>query len=330
MWHLPRSPEKDDYGAHHIDVDELKRVFRRAYDEGINFIDTANTYHGGISPVPLTHRGYAEKLLNQLIKDLGFDRESLFIASKVGGQMAKWVNGGGLSRKHVMWQIRESLMRTGLEYLDLYYAHIFDPDTPLREFLSTFRDLVRLGYVRYIGVSNIPGQYLSELMVMSQDPCYEPIVALQYKYNLIERNIENDIIPIAQRYGSGVVAYSPLAQGFLSGKYYDPREKKWVIPEGSRATYMKNFIDRYLIDKNLRFIEEYLEIAKTLDVTPTQLALAWIFKRSEELNIPIIPIISVSKLDQLIEALNSIDIKLDSGAMKQLNELYQKYYGKSQ
>ncbi|MGC9009743.1 MAG: aldo/keto reductase [Sulfolobales archaeon] len=330
MWHLPRLPEKDEYGVHKIDVDELKRVFKKAYDEGINFIDTANTYHGGISPVPLTHRGYAEKLLAQLIKELGFERESLFIASKVGGQMASWPNGGGLSRKHVMWQIKESLKRTQLDYLDLYYAHLFDPDTPLREFLSTFRDLVRLGYVRYIGVSNIPAQYLSELMIMSQDPCYEPIVALQYKYNLIEREIENDIIPIAKRYGAGVVAYSPLAQGFLSGKYFDPREKKWIIPEGSRATYMKIFVDRYLTDRNLKFIEEYLELAKTLGVSPSQLALAWIFKRSEELNIPIIPIISVSRIDQLTEALGSIDIKLDNDTMKHLDELYQKYYQKPQ
>ena len=327
MWHLPRLPEKDELGVHRIDYDELKKVFRKAYDEGINFIDTANTYHGGISPVPLSHRGYAEKLLGRLIKELGLDRESLVIASKVAGQMAPWPNGGGLSRKHVMWQIRESLRRMDLSYLDLYYAHIFDPDTPLRELLSTFRDLVRADLVRYLGVSNFPGHYLSELMNMSQDPCYEPIAALQYKYNLIERDIERDIIPIARRYGAGVVAYSPLAQGFLSGKYFDPVEKKWRIPENSRASYMSSFSERYLTDRNLGFIQEYLEIAKSLGISPTQLALAWVLKRSEELGATIIPIISVSKTEQLVEALGSLDVNLSSDATKHLNELYERYFG---
>ncbi|MEZ0289577.1 MAG: aldo/keto reductase [Sulfolobales archaeon] len=320
-WHLPRLPERDEAGAHKIDVEEFRRVLKTAYDHGVNFIDTANRYHGGISPAPLSHSGYAETLLGRLLRELGFERESLFIASKVGGQMASWVNGGGLSRKHVMWQIRESLKRLQLEYLDLYYAHIYDPDTPARELLSTFTNLVRSGFVRYIGVSNIPAPYLSELMLLSQHPCYEPVVALQYKYNLLERDIERDIIPIAQRFGAGVVAYSPLAQGFLTGKYYDPVEKKWRVPELSRATYSKSLIERYFIDKYLVFMSEYIELAKSLGITPAQLALAWILKRSEDLKIPIVPIIGVSNTQQLLEAIESLEVKIDQSTMRHIDEL---------
>ncbi|MEM4786405.1 MAG: aldo/keto reductase, partial [Ignisphaera sp.] len=129
-WYLPRLNEKDEYGIYKIDVDETKRVFRYAYDVGINFIDTANRYHGAVSPVPLTHVGYAEKLIGRILSELGLERESIVIATKVAGEMASWPNASGLSRKHIMWQVRESLKRLQVEYIDVYYAHRFDPEVP--------------------------------------------------------------------------------------------------------------------------------------------------------------------------------------------------------
>jgi len=135
-WYLPRAQAVDEFGVHQIDVEETRRILTKAFDLGINFIDTANRYHGAVAPVPLTHVGYAEKLLGRLLKELGVDRESLVITTKVGGDMAPWPNGTGLSRKHVMWQIRESLKRLQMDYVDIYYAHRHDPGTPKRGAIS--------------------------------------------------------------------------------------------------------------------------------------------------------------------------------------------------
>lgn len=324
MWHLPRLPEKDEAGAYKIDIDEVRRVFRYAYDHGVIFIDTANRYHGGISPVPLTHVGYAEKILGKVIRDLGLDREELVVATKVRGRMSPGPNGEGLSRKHIMWQIRESLRRMQLDYVDIYYAHWYDPDTPKEETMSTFNDLVRMGLVRYIGMSNIPGYHLVEYVKIAEERGYEPIVVLQYKYNLIERDIERDIIPIAQRFGMGLAVYSPLAGGFLTGKYVDLKERKWVIPELSRATYMESFVKRYFTKENLELLIEFIEFAKSKGVTPAQLALAWTINMEKVWNVPIIPIISVSKLSQLEEAISAVDIELSSDDLKYLDELSKK------
>jgi len=324
-WHLPRLPERDDAGAYLIDESEFKRVLKFAYDNGVIFLDTANRYHGGISPVPLTHVGNAERLLGKLIKELEIDREELVIATKVGNRMSPGPNGAGLSRKHVMWQIRESLKRLQMDYVDIYYMHIHDPDTPKREIMSTFTHLVNLGLIRYIGASNIPAPDLVEMIEVAERLNLEPITVLQYRYNLLERQIEKDIIPIAQRYGIGIAAYSPLAQGLLTGKYVDVEKRKWIIPELSRATYMKSFVKRYLTDKNLEFMLKYIEFAKEKDISPAQLALAWVVNMERVWKVPIIPIISVSKLKHLEEAVEAIEITLKDDDLKYLNELVKKF-----
>ncbi len=320
-WHLPRLAEKDEYGVLKIDVDEFRRVLKYAYDNGIIFIDTANRYHGAVAPVPLTHVGYAERLLGKLIKELGLPRDELVIATKVGGQMSQGANGSGLNRKHILWQIRESLLRLQTDYVDIYYAHIFDNETPKLETLSTFNDLVHRGFVHYVGMSNIPGYHLVEYIKIAEERGFEPITVLQYKYNVIERDIEKDIIPIAQQFGIGLAAYSPLAQGLLTGKYIDTINKKWLVPELSRASYFENFVKRYFTKENLEFLLRFIEYAKSKNITPTQLALAWIFNKAEHYEISIVPIISVSKVVHLEEALGALDIKLGSDDMKYLDEI---------
>jgi len=320
-WHIPRLSEKDEFGVHGIDVDEFRRILRFAYDSGINFIDTANRYHGAIAPVPLTHVGYAEKLLGRLIRELGIDRESLVVSTKVAGEMAPWPNGRGLSRKHVMWQIRESLSRLGLSYIDIYYAHSHDPETPKREVMSTFNDLVRSGYVRYIGMSNIPAHDLVEYEMIAEDLGFEPITVLQYRYNWLERDVERDIIQIAKRFGMGLTAYSPLAQGVLAGRYIDPRERRWAIPDLSRATYYSD-VKRYFTEENLRRVLAFIEVARSKGVTPAQLAIAWLLKRSEMDGVPIIPIVGVSRRDQLEELLGGLEVRLGNEDLKHLSEIY--------
>jgi len=153
----------------------------------------------------------------------------------------------------------------------------------------------------------------------------EPITVLQYRYNLLERQIEKDIIPIAQRYGIGIAAYSPLAQGLLTGKYVDVEKRKWVIPALSRATYMKSFVKRYLTDKHLEFMRKYIEFAGEKGISPAQLALAWVVNMERVWKVPIVPIISVSKLKHLEEAIEAIEITLKDDDLKYLDELVKKF-----
>ncbi|MEM0027695.1 MAG: aldo/keto reductase [Ignisphaera sp.] len=319
-WYLPRTEVRDEYGIPQIDIEATKKLLKKAVDSGINFIDTANRYHGAVSPIPVTHVGYVEKLLGKLLKELGIDRESLVIATKVGGDMASWPNGSGLSRKHIMWQIRESLNRLQMEYVDIYYAHRFDPDTPKREVMSTFNDLVRMGLVRYIGMSNIPPSDLVEYQMIADSYNYEPITVLQYRYNWLDRSIESDIIPIAKKFGMGITVYSPLAQGILTGKYVDTQLKKWVIPSGSRGE-ISDSVKKMFTDENLRKVLEFVEFAKSKGVTPTQLAIAWILKKSEQFDVPIIPIIGATKTTHIDEVLEALNITLTPDDMKILDEI---------
>jgi len=320
-WFLPRRSERDEYGVPLVDIDETRNVLKKAWDLGINFIDTANRYHGAVAPVPLTHVGYAEKLLGRLIKELGFDREALVIATKVGNKMAERPNGEGLSRKHIFWQVKESLKRLGIEYIDIYYAHRYDPETPPLEVMSSFNDLVRKGLILYIGMSNVPAHILVEYQFTAERYGFEPISILQYKYNWMEREVEQDIIPVAKRFGMGLTVYSPLARGILSGKYVDISSKKWVIPPGSRAEIDERLREMFT-PENLDKIVKFIEFAKSKDITPTQLAISWLIKRSEDLGITIIPITSVSNIQQIEETAGAVNINLSSDDMKYLDELY--------
>jgi aryl-alcohol dehydrogenase-like predicted oxidoreductase len=320
-WFLPRRSERDEYGVPLVDIDETRNVLKKAWDLGINFIDTANRYHGAVAPIPLTHVGYAEKLLGRLIKELGFDREALVIATKVGNKMAERPNGEGLSRKHIFWQVKESLKRLGVEYIDIYYAHRYDLETPPLEVMSSFNDLVRKGLILYIGMSNIPSYVLVEYQLIAERYGFEPISVLQYKYNWMEREVEQDIISVAKKFGIGLTVYSPLARGLLTGKYVDIAMKKWVIPPSSRAE-IDETLRKMFTQENLEKVVNFVEFAKSKNVTSTQLAIAWLLKRSEELGITIIPITSVSNTQQLEEIVEAVNVNLSSDDMKYLEELY--------
>ena len=318
-WHLPRLPERDEAGAYRIDYEEFKRILKHAYDEGVIFIDTANRYHGGITPVPLSHVGNAERLLGRAVRDLGLEREELVIATKVAGRMSPGPNGRGLSRKHVMWQIKESLRRLQMEYVDVYYAHMFDPETPKLETLTTFNDLVRQGLVRYVGMSNIPAHHLVEYVMLAESRGLEPIVVLQYRYNILDRRIEEDIIPIAKRFGVGITAYSPLAQGLLTGKYLDFKERRWVVPPLSRGTYQD--FSKFFTRENLEVMLRLAELAREKGVTLAQLAIAWVINMGEKVwGMPIVPIVGVTKLKHLEEAVEASNVSLTHDDIKAVEE----------
>ncbi len=315
-WHLPASKEVDQYGIPKVDVEELGRIIKRAFDLGINCIDTANRYHGVMAPVDLDHVGNAERILGEILSE--YDRDSYVLATKVRGQMASWPNGEGLSRKHIMWQIRESLRRLRTDYIDLYQMHAPDPSTPIEETMEAMADLVHRGLVNYLGASNFPSDGYAYMVHLARE-LHVPFISAQELYNWLERQNE-DKLAAARRYGLGLLAYSPLAQGFLTGKYLGG------VPEGSRATrpgeLSREFAERYLTPERLKALQEFHEIAAGLGVKDSQLALAWLLKRSEEMGVTIVPIIGVSRLEQLEEDVEALSVKLSWDAYKRLEEIY--------
>jgi len=193
-WQLPRSKEKDMYGVYKVDVEEFKRVFKVAVDNGINFIDTANIYHGAMTAVDTRHAGNAEKILGEILKD--YEREMFVIVTKVRQRVAPGPNEEGLSRKHIMWQIKESLRRLDMDHVDVYLTHNPDPDTPKLETLRTLNDLVTRGLVHYIGSSNEPAEEIVESMELTKRYNLHTYITIQEPYSLLARRIEEKEIPM--------------------------------------------------------------------------------------------------------------------------------------
>lgn len=312
-WHVPGTGAKDRFGIEEVDKEAFAKVVKRAYDLGINFIDGANRYHGRMSTADLDHVGNTERILGQILK--GYDRESLVIATKVRGPMAPWPNGQGLSRKHIMWQIRESLRRLEVDYVDLYQIHWEDPVTPKLETLRTLNNLIDRGFVRYIGESNHSAADAVEFMERARALDLEGFVSMQEPYNLLERQKEFETIPVAKKYGMAVMAYVPLAQGVLTGKYLGVTEK------GSRATYEPGMAGQYLNTDVSSAVNTLKGIAGEKGCTIAQLALSWMIHKQEQLGITIVPILGITKLSHLEDNVGALDVKLSGDEMARLEEV---------
>lgn len=216
------------YGGY-VERENAEKSIRTAYDLGINFFDTANVYE----------RGAAEELVGKVLKD--YPRESYVLATKVFGQMGDGPNDKGLSRKHIVEQANASLKRLGHDYVDIYYCHRHDPETPLEETLRALDDLVRQGKILYIGVSEWQASQIAEALGVADRYLLDRIVVNQPIYNMFERYIEKEVMPLSERHGIGQVVFSPLAQGLLTGKYNSTSD----IPSDSRASkldWMRNGI----------------------------------------------------------------------------------------
>lgn len=310
-WQLPGSGRKDESGVETVDVEELGRILRRAADFGINFIDTANRYHGRMSPTDLDHAGGSEKAIGRVLKN--FDREYWVVATKVSVQMKPWENGTGLSRKHIMWQIGESLRRLQMEYVDLYQLHAPDPGTPMLETLKTLNNLVDRGLVRYLGQSNYSSQEMEAWMEAAERRGLEGFVSMQELYNLLQREEAEGKFPVAKKYGMAVMAYSPLAQGLLSGRYLSGVDK------GSRASYATS-PGRFSDPEVAKVVVELGEIARQNGVTLSQLAIAWMLKMQEGFGVTIVPVVGVTRLGQLEDDVGALDITLDGDTVKRIEE----------
>lgn len=260
----------------------------KAYDLGVNFFDTANVYA----------RGAAEKVVGNVLGQ--YPRESYVLATKVYFSMGDGPNDRGLSRKHIIEQCNASLKRLNVEYIDLYQAHRYDPSVPLSETLIAFDHLVQQGKILYYGVSEWSVGQLAHAADLTRLAGLTAIASNQPQYSIVKRDIEQEIMPLCQREGIGIINFSPLAQGILTGKY-KPGE---ALPEGSRASDPKqnSFMNRGQLDQDLLMrVQKLVPLAEQEGLTMSQLALAWCL-RNEALSSVIIGATKASQVEDNVKA----------------------------
>ncbi|WP_010273467.1 aldo/keto reductase family protein [Paenibacillus senegalensis] len=287
----------------YVDKDKAFQIIDRAYESGINFFDTANIYM----------RGESEKAVGEALSK--YPRHSYVLATKVWGKMGDKPNESGLSRKHIMEQCDASLKRLNMDYIDLYYCHHFDPDTPIDETMRAMNDLITQGKVLYIGVSNWTAAQINEAVRVADRYLLNRIVASQPPYNMLRRQIEQEIMPVSAQHGIGQVVYSPLAQGVLTGKYTDLQN----MPEGSRAQHAKGSVSSYLNETTLAQTAQLKEIANDLGCTLSQLALAWILRKEEVSS----AIIGASRPEQIDDNIKASAITLTEDTLDAIETILQ-------
>ena len=283
LWHNFGSV--DDFG---VATDMIKYAF----DNGVTHFDLANNY----GPVP----GSAESNFGKILKEnfQGY-RDEMIISSKAGHSM--WVGpyGDGSSRKNLMASIDQSLRRTGLEYFDIFYSHRYDGVTPVEETVQTLIDIVKQGKALYIGISKYPPEQARQAYEMMKEAGV-PCLISQYRYSMFERTIESETIPLAAEYGSGVIAFSPLAQGLLTDRYLNG------IPENSRAARSTGFLKlEQVTDEKITKAKELNELAVRRGQTLAEMALAWVLK-DERMTSVIVGASSVKQLEDNLHTLNNL------------------------
>ena len=281
------------------DKAESAAMFNHCREAGINFFDCANVYS----------QGRAETILGQLIADC---RDELIVTSKFGAAMGSGLNEGGGSRRHLTASLEASLRRLKTDYLDIYFLHRFDEHTPLEETLRALDDVVAQGKVRYTGCSNFAAWQVAKALGISASNGWTPFHCMQPMYNLVKRQAEVEILPLAQSENLGVISYNPLGGGLLSGKYGRDR-----LAESGRLTkdemYQKRYADQWLYDAAVKFTQ----FAADSGYHPVSLAVAWAAHH------PAItaPIIGARNVDQLKDSLQSADIELSGDLYEEICRL---------
>jgi voltage-dependent potassium channel beta subunit len=268
-----------------LDEQAAADLIHAAYDQGINFFDNADMYAGG----------QAEVIMGRAIRDL--PREELVISSKVFWPTMPGPNGRGLSRKHITESIHASLRRLGVDYLDLYFCHRFDPDTPVEEVVWVMNDLVHQGKILYWGTSEWEASQVTQAFGLARQLNLIPPTMEQPQYNLFRRRrLELELTPISREFGLGLTTFSPLFNGILSGKYNEG------IPEGSRATLPEMaWISDLMTPERVMITRQVTRLAQQLGLTTSQLAIAWILRRKEVSSV-ITGATSLEQLDENIAA----------------------------
>ncbi|TDW75607.1 aldo/keto reductase family protein [Kribbella pratensis] len=287
-----------------VENEQARACVRAALDAGITTFDTADTYANTA----------AESVLGEALA--GERRESLEIFTKVYWPTGpKGPNDTGLSRKHIHESINGSLKRLGTDYVDLYQAHRYDTETPLEETMEAFADVVRQGKALYIGVSEWTAEQLQEGHRLARE-LRIPFVSNQPQYSMLWRVIEAEVVPASEELGIGQVVFSPIAQGVLTGKYLPGQQP----PEGSRATDEKGgatFIKRFLTDDVLTRVQELKPIADEVDLSLSQLAVAWVLQNPNVSS----AIVGASRPEQVTENVKASGVKLDDGLLKRIDEV---------
>jgi len=285
-----------------LDEEASRPLIKQALEGGINFFDTADMYSLGAS----------EEVLGRALKDFGPTRDKIVIATKVYYPVGDDPNQRGLSRKHIMHAIDDSLRRLGTDYVDLYQIHRFDAETPIEETLEALHDVVRAGKALYLGASSMFAWQFAKMLYAADANGWTRFVTMQNHYNLLYREEEREMIPLCLEEGIGVLPWSPLARGLLAGK----RRPKTTRAETD--TYGHKLYGEELGDADARVIESLEALANESGMPPAQMALAWLLQKPGV----IAPIIGVSKPPQLADALVALEVQLASETISKLEEAY--------
>ena len=298
----PAGPLRPGSHAWALNEADSQPFFKQALDLGINFFDTANIYTVGSS----------EELLGRFLK-ANTKREDTVIATKLFNAMRDDPNAKGLSRKQIFFELDQSLKRLGTDYVDLYQIHRWDYETPIEETMEALHDVVKSGKVRYIGASSMYSWQFAKALYIADLHGWTRFVSMQNHYNLLYREEEREMMGLCQAEGIGVIPWSPLARGFLSGKW------KKGEPGTTRARTDDYGKGMYTRDSDYAIADRLTEVAKNLGLPNMQVALAWVLQK------PGIsaPIIGTSKPGHLEDALGALTIKLDANTIRKLEELYE-------
>ena len=287
-----------------LDEEAALPFIREALELGFNFFDTADVYSLGASEI----------VLGRALRDFAVRRSDVVIATKVHGKMGDGPNEKGLSRKHIMDAIDNSLQRLGTDYVDLYQIHRLDHETPIEETLEALNDLVRAGKVRYIGASSMPAWQFSKALHTSDKHGWARFVSMQNHYNLVYREEEREMIPLCRAEGVGIIPWSPLARGFLAGNR---------VAQGKQGETVRAKIDdfaqsMYFEPEDFAVADRVKQIAAQLSVKPAQVALAWVASRPGVTA----PIIGATKPSHIKDAVEALDLVFEIGDVSALEEPY--------
>lgn len=290
----------ETYGVNDDASKMVGGIVRTAYDLGINYFDQADVYA----------RGKSEELMGAVLKE--FPRHTLVVASKVFWPMSDHVNDRGLSRKHVLESIDGSLKRLGTDYLDIYFAHRYDPDVPMEEIVMAFDQVIRDGKALYWGTSMWPAARIAQAVEFARaHGLYAPVTE-QPEYSMIRRErVEKEILPYTAEAGVGLVVWSPLAMGLLTGKYDNGK------PEGARLSEKENWGKNFLTEENIQKVRDLKAVADDLGLTRAQLALAWLLRQKGVSSV----ITGATKVAQIEDTVKAAGVKLSEDVLSRVEDI---------
>ena len=290
------------YGGSVQDKALIKDIVAAAIEHGVNFFDNADAYAAG----------QGESFLGEVLEDLGVPRHHLVLSTKVYWPMSENVNDRGLSRKHVLESIDMSLDRMRTDYVDMYFAHRYDAETPMDEIVEVFSDVVRSGRAHYWGTSEWSAAQIAEAHTYAQAHGLVAPATEQPQYSMLYRErVEREILPVTEPKGIGLVVWSPLAMGMLTGKYDEG------VPEGSRFADNDGFRTSFLTDANAARVKALKGVADDLGITRAQLALAWTLRQSGVSSV----ITGATRVEQLLDNVAAADVDLDEAVIERIDAI---------